>query len=151
AYRKAFPDLFTSGSKMPAGLRSHLRYPQDLFRVQTTPWGRHHPSTPSDWDDSPRAWPVAAGPRARGGQVDTSANSSDSGAETTVSANTNPIPPYYQLLRLPEEPDAEFLLMRPFVPKSEGAKRQQLTAFMVARMDPGHYGQLGVYEMPSGQ
>jgi len=84
--------------------------------------------------------------------ADESSNTATTTAtDTTTSSNTNPIPPYYQLLRLPNETNAEFLLMRPFVPKSEGSKRQQLTAFMVARMDPGHYGELAVYEMPSAE
>jgi uncharacterized membrane protein (UPF0182 family) len=42
------------------------------------------------------------------------------------------------------------VLMRPFVPYSDDDQRQQLTAFMAARMDPENYGELLVYEMPSG-
>ena len=58
------------------------------------------------------------------------------------------------MLQLPpeegaERTPAEMVLMRPFVPFSEDDSRQQLTAFMAARMDPGHYGELVTYEMPS--
>jgi hypothetical protein len=152
AYRKAFPDLFTDDD-MPAGLVSHLRYPEDLFRVQTTAWGRYHLDTPSEWYDSPNAWQVAADPGSQVVTVEagsTTATTNSSGSTSSVE-NGRPIPPFYQLLQLPGDTDAEFVLMRPFVPKSKEAKRQQLTSFMVARMDPGHYGELVVYEMPSGQ
>jgi hypothetical protein len=53
------------------------------------------------------------------------------------------------MLQLPGEDQAEFVLIRPFVPFSENDENQQLTAFMTARMDPGHYGELNVYEMPT--
>ena len=42
SYQKAFPSLFTDGSKISDALRAHLRYPEDLFRVQTNMWGRYH-------------------------------------------------------------------------------------------------------------
>ena len=42
AYQKAFPELFTDESQMTETLRAHLRYPEDLFRVQTTMWARYH-------------------------------------------------------------------------------------------------------------
>ena len=40
AYHKAFPELFTSGDKVPAELRAHFRYPEDLFTVQTEMWAQ---------------------------------------------------------------------------------------------------------------
>ena len=151
-YRKAFPELFTD-EDMPAGLVSHLRYPEDLFRVQTTAWGRYHLTKPAEWYDSPNAWQVAADPSTETVTVEDATTATTTGSSSSsTSANTgDPIPPYYQLLQLPGETDGEFVLMRPFVPKSEGGRRQQLTAFMVARMDPGHYGELVVYQMPTAE
>src|SRR5690606_27662003 len=46
AYADAFPELFTPGDEMPASLREHLRYPEDLFRIQTTAYGRYHLQDP---------------------------------------------------------------------------------------------------------
>lgn len=150
AYRKAFPDLFTDGDDMPADLRSHLRYPEDLFRVQTTAWGSYHLSDPREWYDASDAWQVAADPGADVVRVaDESTTATTTATDVTGSgADANPIPPYYQLLKLPGETDAEFVLLRPFVPAAKEDNRQQLTAFMVARMDPGHYGELALYQMP---
>jgi uncharacterized membrane protein (UPF0182 family) len=47
AYAKAFPKLFTAPEKIPAELRQHFRYPEDLFRVQTNMWGRYHIGDPT--------------------------------------------------------------------------------------------------------
>lgn len=41
AWRTAFPTLFDTASAMPFEVRSHLRYPSDLLRVQTTMWGTY--------------------------------------------------------------------------------------------------------------
>ena len=57
------------------------------------------------------------------------------------------IDPYYLLTQLPGESEAEFVMLRSFVPFGND-DNQQLTAFMVARMDPGHYGELVSYSMP---
>ena len=151
AYRDAFPDLFTDGDEMPAELTSHLRYPEDLFRVQTTAWGQYHLRDPREWFEGGDAWQVAADPGTNVIRVDSTTattTASSSSSATTSTSNANPIPPYYQLLNLPGQADAEFVLMRPFVPAAKESNRQQLTAFMVARMDPGHYGELAVYTMP---
>ena len=154
AYRKAFPELFTDFEDMPAELRSHLRYPEDLFRVQTAAWGQYHLSDAQEWFAASDAWEIAADPGTNVIRNTTPTTSADDGgdgtgtATSTSSSTDNPIPPYYQLLRLPGEEDAEFVLMRPFVPQDPDNNRQQLTAFMVARMDPGHYGELAVYTMP---
>jgi uncharacterized membrane protein (UPF0182 family) len=56
--------------------------------------------------------------------------------------------PYYANLTLPGESESEFVLMRPFVKFSRDDSRRELTGFMVARCDPGHYGELIVYRMP---
>ena len=49
AYEKAFPKMFTSGSKVPKELRAHFRYPEDMFRAQTEQYQRYHLTNPSDF------------------------------------------------------------------------------------------------------
>ena len=56
--------------------------------------------------------------------------------------------PYYLVMRLPDEPNLEFLMLQPFVPFSEDDSRRELSAFMVAKGDPDDYGQLEVFVMP---
>jgi hypothetical protein len=87
----------------------------------------------------------------------------DQSGQATGETRAPRIAPYYQVLQLPPDAeestegssaadvDAEMVLMRPFVPFSEDDERQQLTAFMAARMDPEHYGELVAYEMPTNE
>jgi hypothetical protein len=149
AYRDAFPDLFQDQSDMPNGLDEHLRYPEDLFRVQTSTWERYHLTDPQAFFNQDDGWRVARDPGTSGEVKDTTPTTTDT-STTTGRATEDAITPYYQLLQLPGEESAEFVLMRPFVPFSEDDTRMQLRAFMAARMDPGHYGELMVYKLPSG-
>lgn len=147
AWRSAFPDLFTEGSEMPAELEPHLRYPEDLFRLQTTAWQRYHLRDVDAFYNQTNAWSVARDPGTAG--ADQATPVTDPSGEI-IQVRDARIPPYYQLLQLPGGEELEFTLSRPFVPFSEDDQRQQLTGFMAARMDPGEYGELVVYEMPSG-
>jgi uncharacterized membrane protein (UPF0182 family) len=54
------------------------------------------------------------------------------------------MPPYYMIMRLPGEPQAEFILMAPMAP----SQRENLIAWLAARCDPTHYGELVAYEFP---
>jgi hypothetical protein len=151
AYREAFPDLF-SDDPMPDELLAHLRYPEDLFRVQTAAYARYHLDDPDDFFNQDDAWRVARDPGTAGADPSTQVTN-EQGQVTGAQAPR--IAPYYQLLQLPSasgevSAQAEMALMRPFVPFSEDDRSQLLTAFMAARMDPGHYGELVVYEMPPG-
>jgi uncharacterized protein len=148
AYRKAFPDLFSDADEMPDGLAEHLRYPEDLFRVQTSAWERYHLSDVEQFFNEDDGWRVARDPGRQPAATTTQTTTADEASDRSGGSDAPRIPPYYQLLQLPEQEQAEFVLMRPFVPFSEDDENQQLTAVMAARMDPGHYGELVVYEMP---
>jgi uncharacterized membrane protein (UPF0182 family) len=149
AYRKAFPDLFSDFEDMPDGLEEHLRYPEDLFRVQTAAWERYHLGEPGEFYQQDNGWRIARDPGTAGAAPATPVTNEQ--GEPTGQVTATPIAPYYQLLQLPGEESAEFVMMRPFVPFSEDDRSQLLTAFMAARMDPGHYGELVVYTMPEGR
>ena len=56
--------------------------------------------------------------------------------------------PYYLLMRLPNEQSETFLILQPFVPVSQSDQRKNLSAFMIAKSDPGDFGHLEVFEMP---
>jgi uncharacterized membrane protein (UPF0182 family) len=155
AYDDAFPGLFTDGSKMPEDLRAHMRYPEDMFRVQTTAYARYHIIDPDNFFTQEDAWRVARDPGTAG--ADPSTPVTDTAGQATGEQRAPRIAPYYQLLQLPNSEnrgglpaEPEMVLMRSFVPESENDRRQQLTAFMAARMEPDHYGELVVYQMPSG-
>jgi uncharacterized protein len=150
-YADAFPDLFTDGDEMSDELRSHLRYPEDLFRIQTAAYGRYHLDDPDAFFTQEDAWRVARDPGTAG--ADPTTPVTDEQGQLTGEQRAPRISPYYQLLQLPQEgeaaptPEAEMVLMRPFVPFSPDDSNQLLTAFMAARMDGDNYGDLVVYEL----
>ena len=136
AYAKAFPELFTPNARVPDALRAHFRYPEELFRVQTSMWGRYHISNANEFYSQSDRWNVAQDPEA-GGPGTGGASSGQSRMD-----------PYYLLMRLPDAPAAEFLILQPFVPFSDDDTRRELSAFMVAKSDPDEYGRLEVFVMP---
>ncbi|MGI8663981.1 MAG: UPF0182 family membrane protein [Acidimicrobiales bacterium] len=149
AYQSAFPSLFTTDTPSDE-LRSHFRYPEDMFKVQTNMWGKYHVSNPDTFYNGSDQWLVAKDPGIQEARAPAStAAATDANSAVVTSSQNRRIDPYYQLMRLPGETDTSFLLLRPFVPFSEDDSRQQLTSFMVAKSDPGSYGKLETFVMPS--
>ena len=148
AYRAAFPELFTDLVKMPNAVRAHLRYPQDLFGYQTDVYKKYHVQNPTTFFSGAGFWEVSADPAT----VDTS-NGSGS-AITRVPQNASSggkrVDPLYVLSKLPGQSQEEFLLLRPFVPVSNGNSQNRLASFMVARADPEAKPRLQSLEMPDG-
>ena len=145
AYDRAFPGLFTTGEEMPPELRRHLRYPEDLFKVQTDLYGQYHLRDPAAFYDRTDAWQTAQEP----GPVGSAAPA------TVIGPDGVPVPvrearmePQYLLMRPPGADEEDFLILQAFVPLSGDDVLKNMTAFMVARSDPEHYGELSVYEMP---
>jgi len=118
-YQAIFPGLFKPLSAMPSDVRAHLRYPEYLFRAQSTMYLRYH-IDPVDFYQQEDKWAVAV----RGG---------DEGGAMV---------PYYVIMRLPGEAKAEFILMVPFTP----SKKPNMISWMCGRCDEPNYGQLVIYE-----
>lgn len=153
AWRGAFPDLFVDASKMPAGLKDHLRYPEDLFRVQTAAYARYQLEA-SAFFERTEAWSVAQEPRsepeARGtGSVDTqTTDGSSSASAASVESSSQRFVPYYTMFHTPgSDVDPTFSILRPFVPYSNDDTRTELQSFMVASSDPATYGKLTAYAL----
>ncbi len=109
SYEKAFPSLFTDGSKISDALRSHLRYPEDLFRVQTTMWGRYHIEDASEFYSQSDAWSVAQDPGTVAGVVNQT-QTTDSQGRISQSREQR-IDPYYLLMQLPGEKQVSYVLL----------------------------------------
>src|SRR6478672_569765 len=114
---------------MPADLRAHLRYPEDLFRVQTTLYATYHMANPETFYHREDQWQIpgvrpAPAPATGGPQGDSFLR--------------------HMVMRLPGQADPEFILMRPFTPR----QKDNLAAWMVARNDGAAYGELAVYRFP---
>lgn len=123
AYRRVFPSLFRDGSEMPQSLRGHLRYPEDLFTVQAEIYRLYHMGDPQAFYNREDVW----------------------GIPLEVHANqTVPVEPYYVIMRLPEGSSEEFILFQPFTPQN----RPNMIAWMAARNDGEHYGELVAIKFP---
>jgi len=122
-YQRIFPDLFKPFATMPPDLQTHIRYPEDLFRIQAQVYQAYHMEAAEVFYNREDLWQF---PREPGGGGITSMN------------------PYYIIMRLPAEPHAEFFLMLPMVP----SRRDNMIAWLAARCDPPDYGKLIVYEFP---
>ncbi|MDP9465477.1 MAG: UPF0182 family protein, partial [Actinomycetota bacterium] len=155
-WQSAFPGLFKSRDQMPAGLDAHLRYPEELFRVQTAAYSKYRLS-PEAFFGRTGAWSVAQAPigRPRAGASAATDNSvADDGAtaaqaDLATESGTERFVPYYSMLRSPDETQASFKLLRPFVPFSTDDSKRNLQAFMTASSDPQDYGSLVAYEVTS--
>lgn len=123
AYRAAFPGLFRSMQAMPANLREHLRYPQELFEAQLATYSIYHMTVPQVFYNREDVWEA---PREKFG-----------GEQLRMQ-------PYYVLMKLPEEERLEFLIMSPLTPSN----RDNMIAWMAARGDFPGYGELLVYKLP---
>lgn len=130
AWRRIYPGLFTDISAMPADLREHLRYPEDLFRVQRDIYTVYHITDPKVYYSKEDQWAVPTDP-----------TRNDDGI-----ASQSRMAPYYVIMRPPDIKSDEFLLITPFIPLST----QNMSAWMCARCDPANYGQLLVYRFPKG-
>jgi hypothetical protein len=128
-----FPGLFKPIEEFPENLISHLRYPEDLFRIQTDIYTLYHMTDPSDLFQKNDPWQIARDP------------SNSPKAPLRGTFGTDPMLPYYLLMELPEEELLSFLLMQPFTP----AARPNMSAFVVAKSGPlEEYGTLISYTMP---
>ncbi|MBA3655219.1 MAG: UPF0182 family protein, partial [Actinobacteria bacterium] len=152
AYAKAFPALFKDGKNMPEDLKPHLRYPEELFRVQTAMYGRYHIADAREFFAAGDAWHVAQDPGSGSSAATAVTTGGAPGAAGVIrrpaEGSQSRMDPYYLLARLPTEQKPNFQILQPFVPASRNDTQKNLTAFMVAKMDPGQYGELQVYEMP---
>jgi uncharacterized protein len=139
AWAAALPDLFTS--EIPESLSRHLRYPELLFKTQTTVWGRYHQSDPASFFNNSDRWDVAQQPpNTSGAAAATTATTPTGGAQPN--GQLDRIEPYYQLMQLAPGEEPQFVLTRPFVLASRDDTARNLTAIMVASNDPGSYGRL---------
>jgi uncharacterized membrane protein (UPF0182 family) len=108
---------------MPPSIRSHVRYPEDIFALQSQVYATYHMTQPAVFYNREDQWEIPS---------------------VEDSADSRTMQPYYTIMRLPGESDAEFMQMLPFTPR----RRDNLAAWLVARSDGEHYGKMLVFEFP---
>ncbi|MGH7522970.1 MAG: UPF0182 family protein [Gemmatimonadales bacterium] len=116
------PGIFHPLDSMPADLRAHIRYPDELYTLQTRLYTTYHMDSPVDFYQRNDQWQIPA-----------------------VDESTGAVPfMRHIVMRLPEEKQAEYIYMVPFTQRG----KDNLSAWMVARNDGAEYGKLRVYRLP---
>ncbi|HEY9276403.1 MAG TPA: UPF0182 family protein [Candidatus Nanopelagicaceae bacterium] len=125
-WTKAFPTVVKPRTEMSEALISHVRYPEDIFRVQRDVLSLYHVKNSNAFYGGQDFWRVPRDP-------------------STLGANAGAQPPYFYTLKLPGEEKASFSLTTPFVPRGG---RENLSAFAVVNSDPGdNYGKFTVLQL----
>jgi uncharacterized membrane protein (UPF0182 family) len=122
-FGKIFDGIFLPIDEMPADVRAHVRYPEDLFSVQTTLYTTYHMSEPAVFYHREDQWQIPT--LARG----------EEGRDRFLR---------HIILKLPGETQEEYIIMAPFTPRG----KDNLSAWMVARNDGERYGEIVVYRFP---
>ena len=123
-YQKIFPDLFKSFSAMPDDLKNHIRYPEDLFNVQTEVYSTYHMTDPRVFYNREDQWKIP---------------------NELYSGNKIQMEPYYVLMNLPgTNNESNFIIMTPFTPKG----KDNMIGWMGAKSNPSNYGEKVVYQFP---
>ena len=130
AWRGAFPDVVKPKSEISDDLMAHLRYPEDMFKVQRELIAKYHVSDPGVFFQNDAFWSVPSDPSA-----------SEDRQELAQ-------PPYYVVATDPESKEASFQLITPFV----GLRREFLSAHMTVASDARdeNYGKIHVRVLPTG-
>jgi uncharacterized membrane protein (UPF0182 family) len=122
-YSSIFPDLFKPFNDMPADLKKHIRYPRDLFKIQVDTYTKYHMEDAQVFYNQEDLWEIP---------------------DEVYGDSRQKMEPYYIIIKVPEGDKEEFLLMIPFTP----SKKDNMIAWLAARSDLPHYGNLLVYKLP---
>ncbi|MFI7588342.1 UPF0182 family protein [Spongisporangium articulatum] len=134
SWEKIFPGAVQPQAKIDSQLMSHIRYPEDLFKVQRDLMQTYHVTDANGFYSGQDFWEVPDDP----------------------TRNTNSLQPaYYLTLQMPGQDQPTFSLSTAFVPK--GRTRNVLTGFMAVDADAGDtpgqprpgYGQFRLLKLPS--
>jgi uncharacterized membrane protein (UPF0182 family) len=129
-WSKAFPGIITPKADIPQPLLEHLRYPQDLFKVQREVLGRYHTLNPNTWFQQSDIWQVPNDP---------------------VRAGQQPVkqPPYFLTVRWPDDERPVYANTTVFVPKD----RENLSVYMAVNADATteDYGRMRVLKLSDAE
>jgi uncharacterized membrane protein (UPF0182 family) len=153
SWEKSFPDLFSKYRDMPDELKDHLRYPEDIFRVQAEHYAKYHVLGTRRFFQGSERWLISPDPNdAISASVTVSAPASGSqtagGRAPEIKATSKRQDPYYLYIKLPNEPNERFLMLQSFVPVSQNNQQLRLVSFLTAKSDRGDYGRMQSFVMP---
>ena len=122
-YQRAFPGVFLDLDQLSADLKTHLRYPEDLFSIQADQYRTFHMTVLQVFYNREDLWVLP---------------------QENYAGKVAPMQPYYILMKLPGSNQLEYLLMTPFTPQ----KRNNMISWMAARCDFPGYGKMIFYQLP---
>ncbi len=149
-WSETYPGIFQSMDELPEGLENHLRYPQDIFRLQGDIYLEYHVGSEGELFTGNDAWSLPIDPSTISREADNGVNllKGDQFLGSTQQWNyLQGLLPYYILTSLPGEEGLSYLLLQPFTPR----ERRNMSAFLVADSTPGTYGRLIDFRMPQGE
>ncbi len=123
AWSQVYKGLFTPGEEMPEDIRRHMRYPEDMYKVQAEVLTIYHMKDPQIFYNKEDVWEIPT---------------------EIYSGEEIPVVPYYEVLTLPGQTEPEFALLQPFTPLS----KKNMASLLVARQDGEHYGKLALLDFP---
>ena len=116
-WERVYPGMFKPLSEMPQELQAHIRYPEDFFLIQADIYRTYHMTDPAVFYNREDLWNF---PR------------------ENYADETTQMQPYYVIMRLPGDTNAEYILMLPMVPQG----RDNMISWLAARCDGADYGHL---------
>lgn len=122
-YSKIFPNMFLPLEEMPDGLKDHVRYPEDLFAIQSQKYAVYHMENPEVFYNKEDKWTIPT--------------------EMIYDEEVD-MESYYTIVKLPGEEEKEYIQIIPFNPQG----KKNMIAWMAGRSDGEYYGKLLVYEFP---
>ena len=125
AWEGIFPGLIKERAELPAILENHIRYAVDYFEIQASILRTYHMTNSRDFYNRENVWEI---PVEKYG-----------GSEVRVE-------PYYVIMQLPGEEDAEFILKQPLTPLN----RNNMVGWLAAGNDGDNYGKLKLFNFPRG-
>ena len=126
-WMKAFPNTVKPKSAISKGLLEHIRFPEDMFRVQRDILSSYHVKSSAAFYGGQDFWRVPRDP-------------------STFGANAGAQPPYYMTVQMPGAATPAFSLTTPFVPRGG---RENLSAFAAVNSTAGpDYGKITVLQLP---
>ncbi|WP_217553879.1 UPF0182 family protein [Streptomyces sp. GbtcB6] len=125
-WMKAFPGTVQPKSAISQDLMDHLRYPQDLFKVQRELLTRYHVTDAQTFLTGSEVWQVPDDPTNNSGDA---------------------VPPYYLSMKMPDQSAQAFSLSTTFTPNG----RDNLSAFMSVDSEAGSkdYGKIRILKLPT--
>ena len=122
-YQRAFPVLFKPFEEMPEALKPHIRYPEDLFLIQSNVYLQYHMRDARVFFNKEDQWTIPT---------------------ETFFGKQSPVEPYYVIMKIPGESEEEFVLILPFTPTG----KPNMVAWLAARADMPQYGELLAFLFP---